>query len=164
MSATGGSANSRSASERGARAEGPGSPSEQGRRHLTVNTLVKRRNSQKRESAPSSQRTAFQDAFPSSPREARKADFRQKIQDSGNHFLECRHAVRMPDLRPAQSAALEGDVHANLRVTPHFQEADALERAAALYSLRATASAQRCTLCRLFRLHPVPGAVVQRST
>ena len=33
------------------------------------------------------ERTAFQDAFLSSPREARKAENRQIFQDSCNHFL-----------------------------------------------------------------------------
>ena len=58
---------SRSASERGGRAEGPKSPSEQGRRHLVVNSQVKRQSRQKGECPGGFEQTAFQDAFLSLP-------------------------------------------------------------------------------------------------
>jgi len=63
---------SRSASERGERAEGPESPREQGRRHLVVKSQVSDKAARRAAGSGGFERTTAQDAFLSSPREARK--------------------------------------------------------------------------------------------
>ena len=78
-----------------------------GRRHLVVNSQVKRQSRKEREARAASSKRHFRMPFYLTRANAREADFRQKIQDSGKYFLECRHAVRTRDWRPAQSAALE---------------------------------------------------------
>ena len=109
---------SRSASERGERAEGPKSPREQGRRHLVVKSQVSDKAARRAAGSGGFERTAFQDAFSSSPREARKAENRQIFQDSGKYFLEHHFPQSVAVTRgQGQSPALEGSAHANFRVT-----------------------------------------------
>ena len=111
------------------RGERPG----RGRRHLVVKSQVKRQSRRERESACGLEQTASNVAFLPHPREcAGKRIFGRKSKTLEIISLKCRHAVRTRDLRPAQSAALEPCVQANLRVTPPLLEADALARAAAL--------------------------------
>ena len=62
-----------------------------------------------------------------------EAENRQIFQDAGKYFLEHHFPQAVPVTRgQGQSPALEGDAHANFRVTPRTQEADAFEKADAL--------------------------------
>ena len=100
----------------GAGARSAKSPSEQGRRHLVVNSQVKRQSRQKGECPGGFERTAFQTAFLPHPRECagkRKIGRFSKILEIIS--LNTTSAGRTRDLRPAQSAALEDYEHANLR-------------------------------------------------
>ena len=70
-----------------------------------------------------------------------EAENRQIFQDSGKYFLEHHFPQSVPVTRgQGQSPALEGDAHANFRVTPTSQEADAFAKADALKPPCATSS------------------------
>ena len=76
-----------------------------GRRHLVVNSQVKRQSRQKGESPDGFERTAFQDAFLSLPARMRG---KRKIGRFSKTLeiisLNTTHAVRTRDLRPALKA------------------------------------------------------------
>ena len=64
------------------------SPSEQGRRHLVVNSQVKRQSRREREARAAWSKRHFRMPFYLTRANAREAENRQIFQDSGNHFLE----------------------------------------------------------------------------